>query len=691
MAVNTSEEYLEELLQSIEPAIHPEEFEEEKIKEEPVVNAAIPETETEHSDDYQNETDENVSFQESETENRENVENEKSGITYENLIAEPDEEAVSLAASIGGDQSVAMSGIGSMVIDPYKKREESSASDSPLSVYNREERQDSASGGVSLTVKKGEVNLAPQDAVDPQGAGADSVITVKKELGDDDGSFVKPEGKVDLTVKTASSIAPMALHSEEDSSVSLSAKKYSGIIAPPPVKVEKNPNILPDVIEVEDVDEAENSQDSQDEEMAMSEEEIDALLNSARETAAGQPQDDQDNIEVSELLKQFSQDEDLSDINSMLEKDSQGELLDESVFDFDDEETADEKEEDREPAEKRKKKKKGIFSFLKRKKENEEEEPEDSGDNVSDIIDMNQLLSGEEKKDSEAEKGVKKKPSLMKKIIQILTEEEDEEEENSAVPEESETGITDENREILEDLSKEEKKKPKRAKKRRKKDRKSSEETGEDEDEEDVAASKGKKKKKLKKEKKAKEKEVEEPLKPSKKLPKKRVMAIFMLCFSILAFLLIMCAVVPGIANKRQAKLAFENAEYETCYANLYGVKRSEKEEEIFRKSEIILLVQRQLDSYHNLRKLGEDVQALDALFEGIKVYRLVQEEAEELLILSRIEPVYQELLTEIKQYPLSEQDIEEIINYESKVAYTKRLESIVNGTPFEWQGLGEE
>ena len=34
---------------------------------------------------------------------------------------------------------------------------------------------------------------------------------------------------------------------------------------------------------------------------------------------------------------------------------------------------------------------------------------------------------------------------------------------------------------------------------------------------------------------------------------------------------------------------------------------------------------------------------------------------------------------------------MEEIFTYESKVAYTLRLKSIINGTPFEWQGLGEE
>lgn len=251
-------------------------------------------------------------------------------------------------------------------------------------------------------------------------------------------------------------------------------------------------------------------------------------------------------------------------------------------------------------------------------------------------------------------------------------------------------GISDENKEILEDLSKEKKKKPKKEKKS-KKAKDSSDEEEDDDLEDNSKQDKKKRKKQEKKDKKEKSKENNREEKLTKKLPRKRVISIFALCFSILAFILIMLSVIPGITNKKQARWAFENADYQSCYSNLYGMERNQEEEIIYRKSEIILLVQRQLDSYKNLKELGENVRALDALFEGIRVFRMVEAEAEELAILERISPIQEEICLEMGKYELTEKEIEEIINYESKVAYTKRLESIVNGTTFEWQGLEEE
>ena len=179
--------------------------------------------------------------------------------------------------------------------------------------------------------------------------------------------------------------------------------------------------------------------------------------------------------------------------------------------------------------------------------------------------------------------------------------------------------------------------------------------------------------------------------KPQKKLSKKRVISIFALCFSIMAFILIMLAVIPGISNVKEARWAFDNADYETCYMNLYGEERSETDELIFRKSEVILRVERSLNSYHNLKQLGMEVEALDALLEGVRTYREVESTATELGVLNRIEPYYEELISNLEGYGVTQDDMEEIFTYESKVAYTLRLKSIINGTPFEWQGLGEE
>ena len=84
----------------------------------------------------------------------------------------------------------------------------------------------------------------------------------------------------------------------------------------------------------------------------------------------------------------------------------------------------------------------------------------------------------------------------------------------------------------------------------------------------------------------------------------------------------------------------------------------------------------------------GMKVEALDALFEGVRVYRNMEARAESYGILSRITPIFETIYGELQNYGLTDADIEEILSYESKVSYTKHLESIVNGTPFvmdEW------
>lgn len=491
---------------------------------------------------------------------------------------------------------------------------------------------------------------------------------------------------------------------------------------------------------------------------------IDAMLNEAAGAAESMPDSAVDHdADVKALLQQFSDDEDLSDIGDILERNDNNEALDESLL----EKPAVELFQMEENAEEEKKEPKGLFGFLKKKKnkksrKNIEELSEDivaeesqaepdveltdessveimpetdffgeellgtsvgaaeevvdlsgiSLDNMfaeGDMTDIDALLSagsfdeigiesvssgGEsEKTEGKNTKKSGKKETFFSKLVTMLTEEDEEEEpKKGTVPEESETGITDENENILEELSKEEKKKRKKEEKEQKKKEKEAKKKGkatpegEEAEEGEAEDDKKKKKKKVKKEKPRKVTDIDE--KPAKKLSKKKVSVVFAFCFSILALILIMHTVLLDFGNLKEARWAFDNADYETCYANLYGVERSEKDEEIFQKSYIILAVQRKWDSYERLSMAGMKVEALDALFEGVRVYRNMEARAESYGILSRITPIFETIYGELQNYGLTDADIEEILSYESKVSYTKHLESIVNGTPFvmdEW------
>lgn len=517
------------------------------------------------------------------------------------------------------------------------------------------------------------------------------------------------------------------------------------------------------------------------EEVSMSETDVDAMLSEAVNSENGADIDEYNSTahdeDVKELLKQFTDDEDLTDINDILERHDNSEAIDEALLQTPDVEVfqleegaPDESEE--EAAEKSK----GILSFFKKRKEKKKEKkkrgrksgveeadvveeigsimtPVDGDADVTepstdeeiamlggleagvlggaprgnievemegpvdadqeafpglgvdalfedaDMSDIEQLLTGgtfdevislrrDGEEDATQKKGAKKESFFSRFINMLMEEDEEEETKKASVPEADATGVTDENIAILDELSKEDKKRAKKERKEQKKKEKEAKKNGKAVEAETGAGEDGegdnkkaKKAKKVKKEKPRKVVDLDE--KPEKKLSRKKVSVIFAFCFSILAMILILQTVLLNLSNLNEARWAFDNADYETCYANLYGEELSEEDELIFQKSYVILCVQRKLDSYENFVQMDMGVEALNALFEGVRVYRDMEERANNLGILDRIYGTYQTLYEKLFGYGLSDSDVEEILNYESKVTYTKRLESIVNGTPF--------
>ena len=532
----------------------------------------------------------------------------------------------------------------------------------------------------------------------------------------------------------------------------------NGIVEPEPVEngiVETVPDEIGDSLSVDDL----LAEMPDEEEKDATEADMDFIMQAAMNGDEDGDSDSFDydsemqNEDVKELLKQFADDDDLAGIGEILERNDNGEAVDDTmlqtpeveVFQLDEEADADNPEESNE--------KKGIFGFFKKKKRKKKKgQNDDSGvidedellseengsvleeisseENASDLAspleeeqilyegdmtDIDMLLSGalqdseeireidniadvsDEVKEASKKKSAAKKESLFSKIFKMLTEEE-EDSVKEKIPEAAATGVTDENLAILDELSKEDKKKAKKEKKeqkakekKEKKDKKKgkSVEDGDDAEESEGDGKKGKKKKKVKKEK--PRKVVDLDAKPQKKLSRKKVMLIFAFCFSILAMVLILQNAVLNRNNLKEARWAFDNADYETCYANLYGEKLSEEDEILFEKSYIILCVQRKLDSFENFMRMDMKVEALNALLEGVRVYRDKEARASELDILQRISTDYQTIYEKLAGFGLDNEDIEEILNYDSKVTYTKRLESIVNGTPFEVETFSPE
>ena len=519
---------------------------------------------------------------------------------------------------------------------------------------------------------------------------------------------------------------------------------------------------------------------------AMSQEDVESMLNSVSSQVMSENDETTYDEDVKELLKQFTGDEDLSDIQDILDKNDNGEALDNSMLDIPDVEVF-QLEEDNDDEEENEKENKssnpigkliggfvGLFKKRKDRKKKEEdttvsvedesviEEEEDNSEIMTevdidsvpgmeadvdlaeidgmslddlfagdveeleldeDLSDIDQLLAGGtftetdtisdndvadditesvsnkeagKSKNTKDKKGKeKKKESIFSKIFNILTEEIDEPvKKKDAVPETGETVDTEENINILEERSAEDKKKAKKAKKEEKQNKKEKKngkggaKKGGADGDDDGKGGKNKKAQKTKKPKKKREKKeklrkVEEISKPEKKLPKKRVWSTLVLCLSILAAILILQNVVSESDNIKEAQFAFDSGDYVTCFANLSTIERDEEQEALYQKSLIIMSVQRKWDSYNNFLMMNREVEALNSLLEGVTEYKKQEDLAIEWGVQGQITVIYQDIMEKLQGYGLTEADVEEILGYESKVTYTKRLDSIVNGTPF--------
>ncbi len=462
---------------------------------------------------------------------------------------------------------------------------------------------------------------------------------------------------------------------------------------------------------------------SEDGEGLMSEEDIDRLLNgedsgsSAGDFALEESEEDTaGDDDLSALLAGMDHDEDLSEINNLLEESDQGVSADDDMlamlegtddetgnsFDFfENDEAAREAESIRElsPEEiaaregsgegkpkKEKKKRKKLFGRKKKEgdgdRDREEESVESAGTELEDLLGTN----GEEAEMTVEEK----KPGLVAKILNFLLESDDEEDPLAAevlADNAGETGtVTDENKELLAELNEEDKKGKKKKKKDKKKGKKGKEGEGEEgaegaegaEGEEDKKAKK--KKKKEKKEKKTEEVDLLAP--PEKKLSKKKVMTVFVFCGTIAACIVLISSFLPTYMQKRQAHVAYDHKDYGEVFTLLYDKKRSEQDEILFQRSNLVLQMERKLDSYDNYIKLNMRLEALNALISGVARYQNLRSDAEKYNVVGEVSDSYEQILEKLStDFGVSEEQALVIIASEDDVTYSQLLEAIINGT----------
>ena len=280
-----------------------------------------------------------------------------------------------------------------------------------------------------------------------------------------------------------------------------------------------------------------------------------------------------------------------------------------------------------------------------------------------------------------------KKPGFFKRLLAFFTEE--------ATPEEEPQ--KDENEEVLAELDKEDKtaeQDKKKKKEKKKKDKpakgkgaKKNAKAGNVEDgdeEEDGKPEKGKgkgKAKKTSKKKKEKPEVPEQEEKASKGYTKKNIILVCLFSAAVFAVLYLSISyVAPGYA-KKNAVTAFENQDYLTCYEILYGQKLTEREQQLFNFSNMVLRMQKKISDYDKYVEDGENLYALDSLMQAVEEYEETQEEALACGADGEMLKLYQEVLTILlENYGLDEEGVRGIAFCDNKVEYTRMLDTLING-----------
>lgn len=258
----------------------------------------------------------------------------------------------------------------------------------------------------------------------------------------------------------------------------------------------------------------------------------------------------------------------------------------------------------------------------------------------------------------------KQKKSIFNRMLDFLTEEDEEDDSKGN----ENVSMSSENQNILKEMDAESGKKKKKKKGA----------AGEDK--------KKKKEQKTKKEKKPKKEKAPKPVEePSKKLSKKKVSVVALLGVSACVIIVIITSVLAEYTSKREARQAYYDKDYQTCYQNLFGKDLNESEQVMFHRSEMILKIRLWIREYEMFAAEGAELEALDSLIQSVHDYPDLFEYSSKWDAGADVEAIYQELLGILSEkYHLSEADAQKIADIKSDVEYTRAVTAIVEGLSYD-------
>lgn len=334
----------------------------------------------------------------------------------------------------------------------------------------------------------------------------------------------------------------------------------------------------------------------------------------------------------------------------------------------------------------RKKREKKEEKARKKAKMAEQPEQEQQDENQDQEALVEPVL--QEKTEEQAKK--QKAPGFWNKLFHFLTEEVQEEPE--AVPGETEdqSEAAAENPEELEAIPEKEeknKKKNKKGKKKKEKDAGAGENDEEGEEAQpDEKTRKKQEKARLKQEKKEKKLQQAETEKPVRVLSQKQLLILVAFCASLIACIVLFSYLLPDFSDKAAAREAYYAGDYERAYELLYDKGTNASDTLIFNRARTVLTLDRKLSSYKNNRELGRNLEALDALLQGVSCYEELVK-TDEYGVKKELDGLYQQICECLQtEYGISPEEADEINTYDSKT-YTRKLDSVINGTEFTLPG----
>ena len=373
--------------------------------------------------------------------------------------------------------------------------------------------------------------------------------------------------------------------------------------------------------------------------------------------------------DFSDVLDLLNDDSDLAEINDLLKKSDHNEPVQDDMMDIlnqmaDDEEKqfAEEKQEEKQIEESQ-------------EAQQQKAAVEESAQ-VKKIGKTKKAKAVKKQKNDSDDSETEKKPGFFTKLFNVLTEEFEPE------PTEEELAKEAEEKAAAKQEAMTKKEEAKKAKAEEKKAKDAEKEAAKKAKAE--AAEQKKKEKQAAKEAKLAEKRAKEEAqapKKQKRISPKKLVLVTIFAVSVLAGVLLFTNMVSENGSLQRARKAYYDGNYQTVFIETYGSQLEESDAIVQARSKIILKMQRKYDSYVNHLKMGQEVEALNALIQGLGTYDSIWAEAEQYGVIAEVDEIKDNILNILNaNYGLDEAQARELLQNEDEITYTKSLNHIIMG-----------